>query len=133
MTQRAKHRHGGGAGHRRRDPVGPHQGPNIGYHRRALTAIGIQLKEVRVVADDEARSSPPSTSCERVTTYVFTTGGIGPTHDDITADCIAKAFGVAIDHRSAGEAAAEAHLHAAAASRRRRHGCAWRAFRTARS
>ena len=60
-------------------------------------AIGIDLKEVRVVADEEAAIVEALNALRARYTYVFTTGGIGPTHDDITADCVAKAFGVPID------------------------------------
>jgi molybdenum cofactor synthesis domain-containing protein len=70
---------------------------NIGYIADHLTAIGIQLKEVRVVPDEEAEIVGAVNALRARFSYVFTTGGIGPTHDDITADCIAKAFGVAID------------------------------------
>lgn len=71
---------------------------NIGYIAEYLTNIGIELREVRVVADlmDEIVSSLNALRARY--TYVFTTGGIGPTHDDITADSVAAAFGVAIDH-----------------------------------
>src|SRR5262245_21396387 len=71
---------------------------NIGYIAEYLTAIGIDLKEVRVVADEEADIVAALNALRTRYTYVFTTGGIGPTHDDITADCVAKAFGVPIDH-----------------------------------
>ncbi len=71
---------------------------NIGYIADYLTAIGIDLKEVRVVSDDETAIVAALNALRSTYTYVFTTGGIGPTHDDITADCIAKAFGVAIDY-----------------------------------
>lgn len=70
---------------------------NIGYIARHCTNIGIQLKEVRVVPDDEETIINTVNELRARFTYVFTTGGIGPTHDDITADCIAKAFGVGID------------------------------------
>ena len=70
---------------------------NIGAIADHLTAIGIRLREVRVVADDEAEIVAAVNALRARYTYVFTTGGIGPTHDDITADSIAKAFGVAID------------------------------------
>ena len=69
---------------------------NIGYIADYLTAIGIDLKEVRVVSDDESAIVEAINALRAKYTYVFTTGGIGPTHDDITADCIAKAFGVAL-------------------------------------
>jgi molybdenum cofactor synthesis domain-containing protein len=71
---------------------------NIGYIADHCTAIGIQMKEVRIVPDEEAEIVAAINSVRARYTYVFTTGGIGPTHDDITADCVAKAFGVAIDH-----------------------------------
>jgi molybdenum cofactor synthesis domain-containing protein len=71
---------------------------NIGYIADYLTAIGIDLKEVRVVSDDEAAIVAAVNALRATYTYVFTTGGIGPTHDDITAECIAKAFGVPIDY-----------------------------------
>jgi molybdenum cofactor synthesis domain-containing protein len=71
---------------------------NIGYIAEYLTAIGIELKEVRVVADDEAAIVEALNALRHRWTYVFTTGGIGPTHDDITADCVAKAFGVSIGY-----------------------------------
>jgi len=71
---------------------------NIGYIAEYLTAIGIDLKEVRVVADDEAAIVEALNALRTGYDYVFTTGGIGPTHDDITADSVAKAFGVSIDY-----------------------------------
>jgi molybdenum cofactor synthesis domain-containing protein len=69
---------------------------NIGTIAEHLTGIGIRLKEVRVVADDEGEIVAAVNALRSRYDYVFTTGGIGPTHDDITADSIAKAFGVAI-------------------------------------
>src|SRR6202795_2830869 len=71
---------------------------NIGYIAEYLTALGIDLKEVRVVGDEETEIVTAVNALRARYTYVFTTGGIGPTHDDITAECVAKAFGVAIDH-----------------------------------
>src|SRR3979411_528788 len=71
---------------------------NIGYIAEYLTAVGIDLMEVRVVGDEEATIVEALNALRHRYTYVFTTGGIGPTHDDITADSIAKAFGVGIDH-----------------------------------
>jgi molybdenum cofactor synthesis domain-containing protein len=70
---------------------------NIGYIAEYLTNIGVDLKEVRVVADVEGDIIAALDALRHRYTYVFTTGGIGPTHDDITADCVAKAFGVSID------------------------------------
>src|SRR5437588_9742220 len=70
---------------------------NIGYIAEYLTALGIDLLEVRVVGDEEAAIVDALNALRRRYSYVFTTGGIGPTHDDITADCVAKAFGVPID------------------------------------
>jgi molybdenum cofactor synthesis domain-containing protein len=71
---------------------------NIGHTAEYLTAIGIDLKEVRVVPDDEPEIVAALNALRARYTYVFTTGGIGPTHDDITADAVAKAFGVPIDY-----------------------------------
>jgi molybdenum cofactor synthesis domain-containing protein len=71
---------------------------NIGYTADYLTAIGVDLKEVRVVSDDESAIVSALNALRTTYDYVFTTGGIGPTHDDITADCVAKAFGVALPY-----------------------------------
>src|SRR5712671_7810675 len=75
---------------------------NIGYIAEYLTAIGIDLSEVRVVADDEPAIVEAVNVLRTRYDYLFTTGGIGPTHDDITAECVAKAFGVpiAVDPRA---------------------------------
>ena len=70
---------------------------NIGYIAEYLTALGIDLKEVRVVSDEEKAIVDALTALRHRYSYVFTTGGIGPTHSDITAACVAKAFGVPID------------------------------------
>ena len=70
---------------------------NIGYIADHCTAVGIQLREVRIVPDVAADIVAAVNALRARWTYVFTTGGIGPTHDDITADCIAEAFGVGID------------------------------------
>lgn len=71
---------------------------NIGYIAEYMTALGIDLREVRVVPDIEEEIVTALNALRHRYSYVFTTGGIGPTHDDITADCVAKAFGVTIDH-----------------------------------
>ncbi|GGE47995.1 molybdenum cofactor biosynthesis protein [Agaricicola taiwanensis] len=71
---------------------------NTGYIATFLTNLGIDLKEARTVADDEEAIVEAVNALRSRYTYVFTTGGIGPTHDDITADAMARAFGVGIDH-----------------------------------
>ena len=70
---------------------------NIGYIADYMTAIGIRLREVRVVRDAEDEIVAAINTLRAAYDYVFTTGGIGPTHDDITADSVARAFGVSID------------------------------------
>src|SRR5215204_575841 len=70
---------------------------NIGYVAEYLANIGIDLREVRVVPDVEEEIIAAVNALRHRYTYLFTTGGIGPTHDDITADAVAKALGVTID------------------------------------
>ena len=70
---------------------------NIGYIADHCTQIGIQVRECRVVPDVEREIVGAINALRERYTYVFTTGGIGPTHDDISADCVAMAFGVGID------------------------------------
>ena len=69
---------------------------NIGTIADFLMATGIDLREVRIVPDVEDEIVAAVDALRHRYTYLFTTGGIGPTHDDITADSIAKAFGVGI-------------------------------------
>ncbi|GHD08690.1 competence/damage-inducible protein A [Tianweitania populi] len=71
---------------------------NIGHLADMLNAVGIDLKEVRVVPDEEDEIVAAVNALRARYTYLFTTGGIGPTHDDITADSIAKALGVPCDY-----------------------------------
>jgi molybdenum cofactor synthesis domain-containing protein len=65
---------------------------NIQYLASRLTALGVRLRETRVVEDDAAAIGRALNALRRAHTYVFTTGGIGPTHDDITAASIARAL-----------------------------------------
>lgn len=67
---------------------------NINYLALHCTAIGIRLEEVRVISDKEDRIIEALNYLRSTYDYVFTTGGIGPTHDDITAQSVAKAIGV---------------------------------------
>lgn len=73
------------------------QDTNSNTLARFLNPLGIALREIRVVGDIEDEIVAAVNSLRARYTYVFTTGGIGPTHDDITADAMAKAFGVGID------------------------------------
>ena len=70
---------------------------NIGYIAEYLANIGVDLREARVVPDIEDEIVAALNALRARYDYVFTTGGIGPTHDDITADAVAKAFGAPID------------------------------------
>lgn len=80
------------------------------YHLAAqLTDRGIDLREVRVVSDDADAITDAVKALSGAYDHVFTSGGIGPTHDDITADCIAAAFGVHIDVRDDARALLQAH------------------------
>ncbi len=82
---------------------------NIGHIAERLTAIGIRLREVRVVADRQADIVQAINALRTAYDYLFTTGGIGPTHDDITADAVAAAFGVGIDIDPRALAIMQAH------------------------
>jgi molybdenum cofactor synthesis domain-containing protein len=81
---------------------------NIAATAEFCTDLGIELTEVRVVADAEEAIIEAVRALSERYTYVFTTGGIGPTHDDITADAIAKAFGVALPINAEARAMLEA-------------------------
>ena len=76
------------------------QDKNLSYLANWLNEIGIQLSEVRVIRDEEEIIVETVNHLRSVYDYVFTTGGIGPTHDDITSLCIAKAFGVELEVNS---------------------------------
>lgn len=82
---------------------------NMHYLAGELTRIGIRLAEVRVVADDHAAIVAAVNALRGAYDTVFTSGGIGPTHDDITADAIAAAFDVPISHRADAMALLGAH------------------------
>ena len=81
---------------------------NIGATAEFCTDLGIDLKEVRVVSDETDDIVDAVNALRARYTYVFTTGGIGPTHDDITADAIAQAFGVALPINQEARAMLEA-------------------------
>ncbi|MDB5660779.1 MAG: competence/damage-inducible protein [Cypionkella sp.] len=82
---------------------------NLHYIACELTKHGITLAEARVVADDHAEIVEAVQALSNKYDHLFTSGGIGPTHDDITADAIAAAFGVAITHRADAMALMSAH------------------------
>ncbi|WP_170425808.1 competence/damage-inducible protein A [Ruegeria arenilitoris] len=82
---------------------------NMHYLAQELTKQGIDLKEVRMVSDDAAAIEEAVRTLSEGFDHVFTSGGIGPTHDDITADCIARAFGALIDVRDDARALLERH------------------------
>jgi molybdenum cofactor synthesis domain-containing protein len=84
------------------------QDSNSHYVARQLAALGIDLKEIRVVGDIEGEIVAALNALRTRYDFVFTTGGIGPTHDDITADAVAKAFGVGIGYHPEAFALLEA-------------------------
>ncbi len=84
------------------------QDTNTNHIARFLTALGIDLTEVRVVGDEEGEIAAALNALRVAHDFVFTTGGIGPTHDDITADAVAKAFGVGIGYHPQAYALLEA-------------------------
>jgi molybdenum cofactor synthesis domain-containing protein len=73
---------------------GKTQDANLQFLGLELAKLGIKLAEARVVRDEPPMIVAALNECRAKYTYVFTTGGIGPTHDDITAECVARAFGV---------------------------------------
>lgn len=85
---------------------------NMHHLAQRLTAHGIDMTEMRVVRDERAAITDAVTALSAAHTHVFTSGGIGPTHDDITADCVAAAFGKAIDVRDDARAVLQAHYDA---------------------
>ncbi len=91
---------------------GSTQDANISYIAKHMNQRGIRIMEVRVVPDIPAAIIAAVNALRAAYTYVFTTGGIGPTHDDITADCVAEAFGAKIDVRDDARALLQAYYDA---------------------
>lgn len=82
---------------------------NMHYLAGELTDLGIDLKEVRMISDDAQTITQTVQQLAASYDQVFTSGGIGPTHDDITADCVAAAFDRPIDVRADARALLQAH------------------------
>jgi molybdenum cofactor synthesis domain-containing protein len=76
------------------------QDTNLNFIARYLGPFGVDLAEARVVADDKGEIIAALDALRTRYDYVITTGGIGPTHDDITADCVAEAFGVDLEENA---------------------------------
>ncbi len=70
------------------------QDSNLAWLALALNEAGVRLKEARIIPDSQQAIIDTINACRMQYDYVFTTGGIGPTHDDITSECISQAFGV---------------------------------------
>lgn len=85
------------------------QDANLAFIANHLVNLGIRFREARVVPDEEVEIVAAINALRVRYTYVFTTGGIGPTHDDITAECIAKAFGVPLIRHPEAVRRLEAH------------------------
>ncbi len=88
------------------------QDANIQFLAARLGAIGIPLREVRVIPDVPETIVGTVNECRARFDHVFTTGGIGPTHDDITSECVAAAFGVPWEPHPEAWALLERHLGA---------------------
>jgi molybdenum cofactor synthesis domain-containing protein len=86
------------------------QDKNLAHLAVKLNEVGVQLREVRVIPDVEATIIATVNECRAKFDYIFTTGGIGPTHDDITTESIAKAFGVAVHRHPEAEKALRAYI-----------------------
>ena len=84
---------------------------DVNLHRLAgrLTERGVDLREARVVGDDAGAIEAAVRALAATCDHVFTSGGMGPTHDDITADCVARAMGAPLSVREDARAALEAH------------------------
>ncbi|MEO0543177.1 MAG: competence/damage-inducible protein A [Pseudomonadota bacterium] len=83
------------------------------YHLASMmTAIGVDLREVRMIADDHDVIVETINAMRAQYTYVFTSGGIGPTHDDITADAVGAAFGLPVEEDEKALAVMAAHYEA---------------------
>lgn len=82
---------------------------NLSYMAQWLGQLGIQVAEVRIVADHEDSIVDAINALRHAYDYVLTTGGIGPTHDDITSDAVAKAFNVPIDYHPKALEILQAH------------------------
>lgn len=82
---------------------------NLNYLAIQLNQMGIRLSECRVVSDNEAVIIDAVLALSKSNEYVFTSGGIGPTHDDITTACIAKAFGAKLERNAEAEARLRKH------------------------
>jgi molybdenum cofactor synthesis domain-containing protein len=82
---------------------------NMHHLARALTDHGIRLEEVRIVADVHDRIVAAIRALSASYDHLFTSGGIGPTHDDITADAVAEAMGARLDVRDDARAILQAH------------------------
>jgi molybdenum cofactor synthesis domain-containing protein len=85
------------------------QDKNLAWIATQLNDAGIRLMEVRVIPDIEQTIVDTVNGCRSQFTYVFTTGGIGPTHDDITSECIAKAFGLPFERHPEAKTILEKH------------------------
>lgn len=82
---------------------------NLSFLAKALNEVGVRVREARIIPDDEAVIVATVNACSQAFDYVLTTGGIGPTHDDITSASIAKAFGVPLERNPQAMRALEQH------------------------
>ena len=103
---------------------------NLAYIATRLGEIGIRMAEARVVPDDEAAIVEAVNACRARHSYVFTTGGIGPTHDDITAACVARRSGAASSATAKPSAACSPTIRRSGSTRR---ACPWPTCPKARS